>query len=73
MSIKKNHVTKNPNCDGNIVSRYELPESEALEAAANNASALSGNGVLGLPDPRNLKVRFQKSTTLKSIHYVRIS
>ena len=43
-----------------IVSRYELPESEALEAAANNASALSGNGVLGLPDPRNLKVKFLK-------------
>ena len=36
--------------------RYELPESEALEAAAaNNASALGGHGVLGLPDPRNLK------------------
>ena len=35
--------------------RYELPEHEALEAAANNSSPL-GHGGLHHPDPRNLKM-----------------
>ena len=37
------------------LTRYELPESEALEAAANDATPL-GHGGLHLPDPRNLKM-----------------
>ena len=37
------------------LTRYELPESEALEAAANDAAPL-GHGGLHLPDPRNLKM-----------------